>query len=343
MQNPFSLTFGKEPKSLIDRTIQSSEIIESFESDNPDFQVCMITGVRGSGKTVLLTTIAKEFKKRTDWICVDLSPERDIIHALAAELCNRPDLVQIFKEAKINLSIFGLSFGLENVSPITDTVVALDKIIEKLTKKGKKILITIDEATANRHIREFVSQFQIFMRKNYNVFLLMTGLYENIYELQNQKTLTFLYRAPKIELQPLSIAMIAGKYKEIFNLSENDSIAMAKQTKGYPFAYQVLGYLCYKNKTFYTQNIEEFDTYLEQFVYEKIWNELSANDRTVLKAMTEQPLCKVECIRNNAGMDSNIFAVYRDRLLKKGLIASPSYGYLSYVLPRFCAFILRTC
>ena len=56
-------------------------------------------------KTVLLTTVSNEFRKMEDWIVVDLSPERDMLNALAAELSNRKELFQIFKDAKINLSI----------------------------------------------------------------------------------------------------------------------------------------------------------------------------------------------------------------------------------------------
>ena len=60
--NPFSLSFGKEPVSLINRNVQSYEIIDTFEDENPTYQVCMITGVRGSGKTVMLTEINKTFR-----------------------------------------------------------------------------------------------------------------------------------------------------------------------------------------------------------------------------------------------------------------------------------------
>ena len=62
--------------------------------------------------------------------------------------------------------------------PITDIVVALRRMLEKLTKSGKRILITIDEVSLNRQMREFASQFQIFMREGLNVFLIMTGLYD---------------------------------------------------------------------------------------------------------------------------------------------------------------------
>ena len=61
-KNPFSLSFGKEPISLINRSMQTAEIIETFEDENPAYQVCMITGVRGSGKTVMLTEITKKIR-----------------------------------------------------------------------------------------------------------------------------------------------------------------------------------------------------------------------------------------------------------------------------------------
>ena len=60
----------------------------------------------------------------------------------------------------------------------TTTAVNLSTI---LAKKNKKVIITIDEVTANTDMRIFASQFQIFMRKEYPVYLIMTGLYENIY------------------------------------------------------------------------------------------------------------------------------------------------------------------
>ena len=40
----------------------------------------------------------------------------------------------------------------------------------------------------------------------------MTGLYENIYAIQNDPALTFLLRTPKIKLEPLSLAQITKVY-----------------------------------------------------------------------------------------------------------------------------------
>ncbi len=71
----------------------------------------------------------------------------------------------------------------------------------------------------------------------------MAGLFDNISNLQNEKSLTFLYRAPKIFLEPLSIPAITTSYRSVFNISPSEAVEMAKLTKGYPFAFQILGYL----------------------------------------------------------------------------------------------------
>ena len=341
-KNPFSLAFGKEPVSYVDRDYQSNEILDSFMEENPTYQVCMITGIRGSGKTVLLSSIANKLRKVYGWVVIDLNPERDLLTMLAAELSNRKELLELFRDARINLSFLGLGLEIDGEPPITDIVVAIRRMLGKLTKSGKKVLITVDEASSTQHMREFASQFQIFMREGLNVFLLMTGLYDNIYELQNEKTLTFLYRAPKIALKPLSIPLISQKYREFFGISEEESVSMAKATKGYPFAYQVLGHLCWTNNKPWDQLLPAYDTYLEEFVYDKIWSELSSKDKAVLYAMCETPRSKVSEIRNKLQMSSNGFTVYRNRLLRKGVVYSPEYGYLAFPLPRFREFVART-
>ena len=339
MSNPFSLSFGKEPKSIISRDLICDEIIDNFNDKNPGYQVCMITGVRGSGKTVMLTSIAARLKQERDWIVINLSPDCNLIHMMAAELCNRNDLMELFRDAKINLSLFGLGLEIDGVPPITDEVIALRRMLEKLTRNGKKVLVAIDEVVPAKNIREFIGQFQIFMRENYNIFMLMTGLYENIYELQNEATLTFLYRAPKVELPPLSTGLIAKSYREIFGLDHDEAVEMAEFSKGYPYAYQLLGYLCWTKNASWRDVVEEYDTYLEDYVYDKIWSECSAQDKDVLRAISNAPTDKVENIRNVIGMSSNVFTVYRKRLIKKGLIRSTGHGRLELVLPRFDVFV----
>ena len=339
--NPFSLSFGKEPVNSISREKQKNEILEGFTSENPEFQVCMLTGVRGSGKTVMMTEISAEIKKDKKWIVTEISPERDMLNALAAELSNRKDLFQIFKDAKINLSFFGFGIEIDSEPPITDIVVALDRMLDQLTRRGKKVLVTLDEAVSNQHVREFASQFQIYMRRNYNLFLLMTGLYENIYELQNEKTLTFLYRAPKFEMEPLNFRLVTKQYEKALGIPEKEAAEMANIVKGYPYAFQVLGYLCFKKKASYVNVIDDFDAYLGEYVYDKIWSELSENDRETIIALAKSETGKTGDVSELADMNSGKMSVYRDRLIKKGLVKSETYGYMELTLPRFKEYALH--
>ena len=97
-------------------------------------------------------------------------------------------------------------------------------------------------------------------------------------------------------------------------MEEDDSIAMAKETKGYPFAFQVLGYLCWETKKHWNNVLAEYQQKLEDYVYEKIWSELSIHDKEVLTAMLTSEDNKVATIRNITNMSSNQLIVYRKRL-----------------------------
>ena len=203
------------------------------------------------------------------------------------------------------------------------------------------MLITIDEVASTPAMRVFASAFQIFIRQDLPVFLLMTGLYENIHTLQNEKSLTFLYRAPKLELEPLNIGAIARNYKKTFHIDELSALKMAKLTRGYSFAFQVLGYFTWENQGQTDAVLEDYRQYLEDYVYEKMWAELSRKDRDVLYGIAKSPTGKISEIRDILKLETNEFNPYRKRLIKKGLINGDERGYVRFVLPLFELFELE--
>lgn len=339
LQNPYTISFGREPEQIIPRPVQKNEILTSFQADVPSVQVYMITGVRGSGKTVLLTDIGRELSQDDQWIVTELNPERDLLTSLAANLSSETTLARVFQNARINLSFFGMGLEISGEAPITDIEIALQRMLASLDKKHKRILIEIDEVTNTKQIREFISAFQIFIRKNLPVYLLMTGLYENIYELQNQKSLTFLYRAPKIVLGPLNIGAIASNYAKVFGLEREESLRMASMTNGYSFAFQTLGYLTWGANGKYRQVIEPYKQYLSDYVYEKIWSELSPTDRRTAQAIAATKDGKIATIREYLKMTSNQFNPYRMRLIRKGIVDGTERGILKFTLPLFSEFV----
>lgn len=341
MGNPYSMVFGKEPELLISRTAQFHTIISDFTAETPPYQTYLLTGVRGSGKTVMMTDIVNYFRKDKDWVVVELNPDRDLLTGLAANLTSNQKFARIFQTAKLNLSFLGLGVEVGGVSPIVDIEVAIREMIAQLQKHNKKILVTIDEVTNNENIRAFASAFQIMVRQNLPVFLLMTGLYENINAIQDERNLTFLYRAPKIEMKSLNIGMIAEKYEKSINLSYEESLEMAKCTKGYPFAFQVLGYLTWNNRGNYKEVLPEYRQCLEEYVYEKIWSELSSKDKQIAYAIARCPSGKVKEIREKLEIETNAFNPYRKRMIKKGIVDGSEYGVLKFTLPFFERFVIE--
>ncbi|MBO4496905.1 MAG: ATP-binding protein [Lachnospiraceae bacterium] len=344
--NPYTLSFGMPPYQYISRFAPTSEITEAFMSETPTTHVYMISGIRGSGKTVLLSNVCNSFSERDEWIVINLIPDTDMLTALLSKLYSRGEIKKIITAAKIDLSVFGLGVSIEK-EPIYDQETALERVLEQIAKHGKKVLIGVDEIVNNENVRIFAATFQLLIRQNLPVFLLMTGLYENIYNLQNEDSLTFLYRAPKIQLEPLSMSSISRNYASVLNLSDSDAQRLAKLTKGYAFAYQVLGYIYWdkniKKKLGMSidEMLPEYDDYLENYVYEKIWSELSPRERSVLEYLAEKDEAKVGDIRDALELSSGQMSVYRDRLIKRGIIKASSYGFVSLLLPRFGELIKR--
>jgi len=334
------LVFGKEPLQLISRASQMTEIIETFDSENPAQQTYMITGVRGSGKTVFMTEISNKLQKRKDWITVEIPSNCDILKELAAKLSSENSFAKIFQQAKINLSAWGFGLEVSGSSPITSIEVALEKMIDSLAKKGKKILITIDEVTNTENMRLFASEFQILIRKNLPVFLLMTGLYENINSLQNEKNLTFLYRMPRVELKSLNIRTISENYKKAFDINSDLSMKMAKMTRGYAFAFQVMGYFFWEHEKNLENVIGDFREYLEEYVYDKVWAEMSPGDRKIALGVANTPSGRIKEIRENLGIETNEFNPYRKRLIKKGILNGDERGYVHFTLPLFEEYVI---
>ena len=338
-KNPYSLVFGKEPMQYISRSSQMMEIQEAFSEKNPSQQVYMITGIRGSGKTVFMSEVAKSLSEDDRWIIVELSSSGDLLEDLAAALASENQYAKIFQNASINLSFFGIGLEVKGSVPITNLQVALTKMFASLKEHEKKVLICVDEVVVSDAMKKFASIFQILVRQDLPVYLIMTGLFENINNLQNEDNLTFLYRAPKIALRPLNLTSIAERYSDVFKINKDEALAMAKITLGYSFAFQVLGYFTWKYDGDYKKALSDYRQYLEEYVYEKIWSEMSAGDRKLAYGVAMSQTGKAKEIREILNLEDNEYSPYRNRLVKRGILDGNQHGYVKFTLPLFDSFV----
>ena len=110
-QNPFSLAFGREPFEVVSRTAQTQKVIDAFERGDGGSQAYIITGLRGAGKTVLLTEISRRFDAMDDWQTVDLNPNREMLSTLISKLSSTSSLKEVFSSLKVSINIPGVSIS----------------------------------------------------------------------------------------------------------------------------------------------------------------------------------------------------------------------------------------
>lgn len=338
--NPFDISFGKKPIEVISRFRLTKEITDTLTAEQITQQIYLLTGVRGSGKTVLMNSIANDLESEKKWIVIRLNPVRDLLQSLGAKLCSQKNCLALFRQAEIDLSIFGMGINIDNDHPVADVETAIERMLLSLKKHNKRVLVTIDEVTDNSYIREFCSAFQILTGEELPIFLLMTGLYDNIEELQNEKNLTFLYRAPKVRMDPLNLGTIASRYGQIFSLSIEEARRLSALTKGYPFAFQALGYSLWNHGAEKDAYMDDYRQILEEYVYEKIWSELSVKDRFITKGIANCPDGRIQTINSYLGLKTNEINQYRKRLMRKGIVSGEEYGRLHFTLPLFDQFVL---
>lgn len=300
-----------------------------------------MTGLRASGKTVLLTDICEWIGRMKNWLVIKISPLDDILEALYSDLQNSRYFNPDNYEASYGLSLFGASVTVNHQRPELNLVDAIDKTLAAFQKQGIKVLVAIDEATNTPQMQRFASAFQLFISNNRPLYFLATGLYDEIMSLQDVKNLTFLYWSPKIVLAPLNQMAVANAYSSIFKLDQDQSIKMAKLTRGYPFAFQTLGYVCWEQGTCEIggDTLQEYDQLLADASYAKLWSELSELDQRVLSVIAENEGGKVKEFRERLQMNPNLFNQYRRRLKNQGLIDARQYGTISFALPRFAEFV----
>lgn len=131
---------------------------------------------------------------------------------------------------------------------------------------------------------------------------------------ENPYTLTFVIKPDQYISRVQQTEEIIGTLQ-----SENPSVRV----------YLISGVRC-SSKTILMTNVSD----------EKIWQELSAIEKDILIAMTQIKSKKVKDIREVLNSKSNDFSAYRTRLIRKGVVYSPSYGELDFTLPLFDKFVL---
>ena len=348
--NPFLTSFGNaSDEAYINRYSEEDIIINDFNRELSSSQVYMLAGVRGIGKTALTTYITEKIiKDSKEWKVVNLSSQSNLLKTLAANLQADPLLGKVFIEKKLDFSLLGIGVSIEGGNKISDEEVMIRQMLKVMKGIKKKLLVTVDEVGNTENIRKFTSSFQLYTRERLPIYLIMTGLYKDIKSLQTHKNMTFLKRAPRINLGPLDLNMISKRYSSIFNISFEEAAKMAKLTKGYSYAYSLLGNIFWEKRDSMSLDdmIIQLKDILEDRVYSQVWDELTEVEKKFIKAMNnclgdDSQKAKVSDIIQQLQKAPAQVNEYKVRLVETGIIDNSERGYLRYSLPYFSETVNR--
>lgn len=342
-QNPFTHTYGSAGQAYIDMG-WADEAIRNFDFDMPSEYVYKIIGVRGSGKTVVLSNVIKYYKRQDNvekgWLVYDLSSARDPLHTLVSYLAKEKFAHSKKKSINVtaNANLGFISGGINTVQPTADVYyddeVELDVMLESAFAKGKRIMVCIDDIAKTEAVVAFCSVYAKYIRAEKPVYLICTGLFSNMEALGRVRNLTFFRRAETIEVRSLSEVSITMKYKKLLGIPQDEARELARLSCGYAYAYQVLGSLYFNksSKDKIDDMIDDFDERLFSQSYEKIWEELTEGERKLIRIMLDNR--KREDILPLMDKPGN-YSEYRSSLIKGGIIRESKRGEIEFALPRF--------
>ena len=357
----FQPTFGNRPEKYIGRDGVIEKFIAGLKEPVGSRNRCMLfLGQRGMGKTALLLELSDRAQKE-GYVVARVTAHEGMPAAIIEQF--QLNGSRYFNDDKrkltgVSAGVLGFSFGLtfsEAAQRQYGFRSKMSLLCDRLAEKGMGALILIDEVHTSAAMREVASAYQELVGDRKNVAIAMAGLPHAVSSVLNDDVLTFLNRAPRVELGLISTNLIHAYYDRAFKIAgveAPDEVLerAALATRGFPYLMQLIGYYLIQ----YTREGESItDKILEKAekaalgdmdenVFKPILNPLSDNDRFFLRAMARvgEPVATAKLL-SALGRKGPAIQTYRKRLIESGVIESPRRGELVFAVPYLSDYLLK--
>ena len=361
MQPPiFRPSFGNKPDSVVGRDDVLSATAACFDSyPGTRERAMLIIGQRGMGKTALLLEAA-DIAVRHDFVPVRTT-------CGTAMLDNIIDGIQRTGEAILNdkkkpvkgfsAGALGFSFGLTFTDEVQKTYgfrTKLEMICDRLNEMGKGIAVLVDEVRADSDpMRQLTTAYQELAGDGKNIAIIMAGLPAVVSEVLDEATLTFLNRATKIELGPITISSVRAYYASAFKRArrtvEGDVLdAAASSTEGFPYLLQLIGYYLMEltsdgeliTRDVLDEALRLAEGDMNENVFRAMLRPLSRGDVDFLQAMAQdEGTTRVGDLEGRLGVSQGHVQSYRKRLIEAGVVIAPRRGELEFIVPGLARYL----
>ena len=357
--NFFSPSFGNRPSYLVGRQHIVSQF-ESYlqESAGSRNRSLLCLGQRGMGKTVLLWEFADRARK-LGFVVASPTIVSDVLLERIVEKI-QDDGERILKEKSRHLSggtlgALGFSIGLQfkdEIDKKKSTQYKLTQLARALSSKNKGLLILVDEVQANSSsLKQLIIAYQEMLGEGLNVAIAMAGLPTCVSAVLNEKVLTFLNRAQKIEIGALKISDIDRYFEVAFDKSHikidaNKRLLAAQSTCGSPYLMQLIGYNLsgradeIVDGVIFEEAIAAANKDYMNDISKATIAALSDKDREFLVAMSKDSnISKISDIAKRMDVSADYAQKYRKRLITAGVIESSARGCLKFTDPLLAQYL----
>jgi len=359
MSNPFNPSFGKRPTQFYGRQEITRSILASLDDMNSPWRTTLITGVRGSGKTSLLSDVRAKLDDK-NVIALYIVPNEAILDSILVQLYRQlPKSVSSalpeFKNISINL---GVSVGFERdlKKPYFAETFSyhIMELMDACMKQGKHITFLVDEAQKHTEdMRIFISTYQDLVMREYSVSMVLAGLPQVVSDVLNDDILTFLRRAKQVELEHVELMIVEHEFKKIFLapdtfLTDELVTKAAIATYGYPYLIQLVGYYLWEDMhdssdtNLLDSVLIKAKSEMYRNVHRLIFAGLSNRDKDFIFAMSaDERVSSVSDIGERLHKKRNFVSLYRERLISSGVAKSVGRGLLCFNYPYMREFLLN--
>ena len=357
----FQPTFGNRPEKYIGRDGVIEQFIASLREPVGSRNRCtLFLGQRGMGKTALLLELSDRAQKE-GYVVARVTAHDGMPQAIIEQF--QLNGSRFFNDDKrkltgVSAGALGFSFGLT----FSDTAERqygfrskMSLLCDRLAEKDKGALILIDEVHTSAAMREVASAYQELVGDQKNVAIAMAGLPHAVSSILNDDVLTFLNRAPRVELGLISTNQIRAYYERAFKtvgIGASDDILdrAALSTRGFPYLMQLIGYYLIQftpeGESITDGIMEKAERAalgdLDENVFRPILNPLSENDKFFLRAMARVGgTVTTSRLQAALGRKGPSIQTYRKRLIEGGVIESPRRGELVFAVPYLADYLLK--
>ena len=355
-RNPFTPTFGHEPFALAGREELIDDVIEGLaEGPGDPNRATIFLGPRGSGKTVLLSTIAEE-ASQMGWVFANAVTGtgmlKDLMYSLrtnASHLLERPGDSTI-----VNLQVGPVALGREVVRDDPPWRFRFQQVIEELNNQGIGVLFTVDEVDPGcTELIEFISFYQCFVTEKRDVAMLLAGLPGKVSDLLIEDRVSFVRRSFQRRLTSIPDDDVREAFKA--TIESNGKTApgdildeLVAATRGFPYAMQLLGYGAWR----YTgegesitheavkRAIRRSAQEMEGAIVRPTMRECTTREIEYLQAMAEdEGPSATSDIARRMGIGMTNASNLRRRLIDRGIIKSERMGLVVFDMPILEAYL----